>query len=172
MARLLIIAIALLGAVCADDSGYNAPSAGGYGAPSNGYGAPATDDGYGIPTSYEQPTGYQTAPADAGGDLFNLDKIIELVPFFLAVFAAIIIAQLFAPLLGVLFDAKVGLLAPFGNAKIDLFNAILTPFNLSLCTITPLAVAGGRNADFRSFSNFDAESVMSLLSQAYEAYSS
>jgi hypothetical protein len=140
----LIVALALLGSAMGDD-GYAAPANSGYGAPAASYGAPtAPADNYGVP-SYGEPTGY-TAPAEpAGGDLFNLDKILELVPFFLAVFAAIIIAQLFAPLLGLLFDAKVGLLAPFGTAKIDLINLVLAPLNLSLCTLNPLAAATGRD---------------------------
>ena len=151
----LIVALALLGSVMGDDSGYAAPSNSGYGAPAASYGAPtAPADNYGVP-SYGEPTGY-TAPAEpAGGDLFNLDKILELVPFFLAVFAAIIIAQLFAPLLGLLFNAKVGLLAPFGNAKIDLINLVLAPLNLALCNIgPPLAVAGTAGAGREAASGF------------------
>jgi hypothetical protein len=60
------------------------------------------------------------------------------------------VAQLFAPLLGVLFGAKVGLLGgilgPLGGIKITAINAILAPFGLSLCTTAPLALAVGRSS--------------------------
>ena len=175
MARYLVLAFAMIGAAMCDDSGYAAPASS-YGAPSN-YGAPtapaAPSDSYGF-TGYEQPGYTAPAAADDGGDLFNLDKILELVPFFLAVFAAIIVAQLFAPLLGVLFDAKVGLLAPFGNAKIDLINAILTPFNLSLCSVAAdgtLSVAGtGR--EFSSGFNLSPAVVDTVANLVFSALES
>lgn len=167
MARYFMIVVALLGSVLADDSGYAAPSQG-YGAPSQGYGAPsAPADNYGVP-SYGEPTGY-AVQADEGNDLFNLDKLITLIPFFLAVFAAIIIAQIFAPLIGMLFDAKVGLLAPFGAGKIDVINSILGNFNLALCNITPvLAVAEGR--EFANGFNLNPELVSLLSTQVYKAF--
>jgi len=167
MARFLIVALSLVGCALADD-GYAAPS--GYGAPA-GYAAPSASADYGVP-SYSEPSGYG-APAEGGNDLFNLDKILELVPFFLAVFAAIIVAQLLAPLLGVFFNAKVGLLAPLANSKIDLFNAILTPFNLAICTTNPLAVAGtnaGRN--LASGFSFDPELVNMITGKLYQAIES
>ena len=140
MSAYLILALAVVGTVVADDSGYAAPAAAsGYGAPAQSYGAPA--DTYEQPSyapsapSYNEPQGYADY-SDEGTDLFKLDKIVELIPFFLAVFAAIIVAQLFAPLLGMLFDAKLGLLAPFGCAKRDLINLVLAPLNLAICDIT------------------------------------
>lgn len=143
MARYLLIAIALIGSVMGDE-GYAAPSQGyeqpsaGYGAPSASYGAPASD--YGAPV-YEP-----SAPSYAGDDegKFDLDKILELLPFFLAVFAAIIVAQLFAPLLGMLFDLKVGLLSPLAGTKLGLINSLLTPLNLAICdtSVNPIVVAG------------------------------
>lgn len=159
-----LIALACVACVIADDSGYNAPS-GGYASPAGGYGAPETAYAQpSAPAGYDAPqTGYEAsydapayeAAADAGGDLFDLSKILELLPLFLAVFAAIIVAQLFAPLLGMLFGAKLnlanGLLAPLGSAKIGLINGVLAPFNLAICTINPLAVAP-RSIDARSLS--------------------
>jgi len=140
MSAYLILALAVVGTVVADDSGYAAPAAAsGYGAPAQSYGAPA--DTYEQPSyapsapSYNEPQGYADY-SDEGTDLFKLDKIVELIPFFLAVFAAIIVAQLFAPLLGMLFDAKLGLLAPFGCAKRDLINLVLAPLNLAICDIS------------------------------------
>lgn len=173
MARLLMVAVALVGSVLADDSSYAAPT-GSYGAPA-GYAAPsAPADNYGVPT-YGEPSGYGP-PADAGGDGFNLDKILELLPFFLAVFAAIIVAQLLAPLIGVLFSAKVGLLAPLAGAKLDLINAVLGPFGLAICNIgPPLTVAGnaGRSNDASGFSlNPElVDLITGKLYQAIESYS-
>jgi len=112
MARQLIVVLAVIvGMALADDSGYGAPSSGyavggnsGYGAPSSpndGYGAP--NDGYGAPTYQETAPSYAPTGVEAEEkDLFNLDKLLELLPFFLAVFAAIILAQLLAPLLAML----------------------------------------------------------------------
>jgi len=164
MAKYLITTLVLAAYALADDTSAYAAPQGGYAAPSaayapaapSGYGAP--DSGYGAPAaeytsdSYEQPYDSYEAAADDGGDLFDLSKILELLPLFLAVFAAIIVAQLFAPLLGVLFGAKVGLLAgvlgPLSGIKITAINAILAPFGLSLCNVgPPLAVAtGGRSS--------------------------
>merc|ERR1711936_310517 len=101
MAKYLITTLVLAASALADDSSaYAAPQ--GYGAPAAEYAA----------ESYEEPSSYygEPAEADAGGFDLDLSKILELLPLFLAVFAAIIVAQLFAPLLGVLFNAKVGLL--------------------------------------------------------------
>ena len=164
MAKYLITTLVLAASALADDAGAYAAPQGGYAAPSTayapsapaGYGAP--DSGYGAPAaeyaaeSYEQPYDtYEAAAGDAGGELFDLSKILELLPLFLAVFAAIIVAQLFAPLLGMLFNAKVGLLGgvltPLGGIKIDAINAILSPFSLTLCnTGTPLTQATGRSS--------------------------
>jgi len=170
MAKYLITTLVLAAYALADDSAYAAPQ-GGYAAPSAAYApsAPASygppDSGYGAPAaeytsdSYEQPyEGYEAAASADGGDLFDLSKILELLPLFLAVFAAIIVAQLFAPLLGVLFGAKVGLLGgilgPLGSIKINAINAILAPFSLTLCNVGAagaLTQATGRS----SASGFD-----------------
>lgn len=147
MAKYLIITLALVASALGDD-GYAAPAGGYASPPQEAYGSPQPAyDGYGAP-DVAQPA-YEAAPsydydaggadaASVGGDLFDLNKILELLPLFLAVFAAIIVAQLFAPLLGMLFGIKVGaatsLLAPLGPAKIGLMNAILGPFGLVLAT--------------------------------------
>lgn len=175
MATKYLIALACVACVVADDSGYNAPS-GGYASPAGGYGAPepayapsapaaAYETG---PSSYEAPqVGYGPLEADAGGDLFDLSKILELLPLFLAVFAAIIVAQLFAPLLGMLFGAKLnlanGLLAPLGTAKIGLINSVLAPFNLALCTIAPLAIAGGAGPGRSSSEGFTLDANTDMV---------
>ena len=78
---------------------------------------------------------------------------IFIILCFIAVFAAIIIAQIFAPLFAALFGAKVGLLggifSPLGQAKFDVINAILAPFNLVLGNVGTCTAAtfGGRSID-------------------------
>ena len=155
MARFLILAVALVGCVVADDSGYAAPS-GGYAQPavSSGYGAP--QDTYAQPSYEPSAPSYETSGVSyeaEGGDLFKFDKLVELIPFFLAVFAAIIVAQLFAPLLGMLFDVKVGLLAPFGCAKRDLINMVLAPLDLAICDISVPAAPTTTCTAKRSFND-------------------
>jgi len=166
MARLLIVAFALVSCVFADDPGYSAPSTG-YGAP-NTYAAPA--DNYGVPT-YGEPTGYGAPVVEDDGG-FSLDKLKELLPFFLAVFAALIVAQLLAPLVALLFNAKLGLFGGlFGGlagGKIDLLNAILGPFNLAICTIDPLEIAGN-GREFASGFNMNPELVDLLTGKLYDA---
>merc|ERR1712106_1264756 len=90
---------------------------------------------------------------------------------FLAVFAALIAATLFAPLLGVPFGAKVGLLggliAPLGNVKIDILNTILSPFNLVLANFPvggtaaagPLVVAGTNGRSLASGFSANPETI-------------
>merc|ERR1712073_135060 len=125
MAR-YIAALALLGAVLADGTGHSAPAASygapsyeepSYAAPAASYGAPSYDTpSYDAPaTGYAEPSaaGYESYDAPSYGaadtvDGFDLSKILDLLPLFIAVFAAIILAQLIAPLFGVLFNAKVG----------------------------------------------------------------
>merc|ERR1712045_1066491 len=87
MAR-YIAALALLGAVLADGTGHSAPAAS-YGAPSYeepSYAAPAAS--YGAP-SYDTPC--YDAPSYGAADTvdgFDLSKILDLLPLFIAVFAA------------------------------------------------------------------------------------
>jgi len=192
MAKYLITTLVLAASALADDAGAYAAPQGGYAAPSTayapsapaGYGAP--DSGYGAPAaeyaaeSYEQPYDTYEAEAADGGELFDLSKILELLPLFLAVFAAIIVAQLFAPLLGMLFNAKVGLLGgiltPLGGIKIGAINAILAPFGLSLCTNVGGVLALARSFDGRSSaSGFDlnkdlVDNVANMLYKSISEY--
>ncbi len=179
MAKLLIAVFALsCGLALADDSGYGAPSysqsaGSSYGvpsAPADNYGTP--DVGYGVPSYGEPASGYGAPVAeDDGGDLFKFDKILELLPFFLAVFAAIILAQLLTPLLG----ALSGIITPFGNIKIDFINLLLSPFNLAICNTntSPITLAGtpGGKRSFPEASGFfsNPETIDTITSALYDA---
>jgi hypothetical protein len=91
----------------------------GYGAePASGYGAP--DGGFGVVD-------------DGGKDIYM--QIGKLIPPFIAVFAAIILAQLLAPLM-------MGVLPMALNIKAPLVNTILSPLGLTLCAINPAAKPG------------------------------
>jgi len=190
-------ALALLGAVLsAPDGGshHAAPSApaAGYGAPTGGYEQPsyqAPEASY-APATYEQPsydstyaeptaTGYDASYADQTYaadtvDGFDLSGLLELLPLFIAVFAAIILAQLLAPLFGVLFNAKVGLLAgildPFGQAKLDIINAIITPLGYTIGNAGQTAAATwmGICPGCRSFS--DDMSILDMIDTAGKIY--
>jgi len=191
-------ALALLGAVLADGGSHHAASApaASYGAPTGGYEQPSYEApaaSY-APASYEQPsydapatgyaepsaTGYDASYADQTYaadtvDGFDLSKLLELLPLFIAVFAAIILAQLLAPLFMVLFDAKVGVLGgiinPFGQAKLDLLNAILVPLGYRLANANGSvnAVWGqGRSLSLDEFNILDA---ISMAEKVYEAMS-
>merc|ERR1711973_530485 len=154
----------LVGAVLCDNSGYSAPAQNSYSAPAqnsysapaqNGYSAPAQtgygatggasyaapDSGYGAP-AYDY--GY-TAPEDEGG--LSLGKLEELLPLFLAVLAAIILASLLSPLLSQLFVIIVGLLPMALNIKAPIVNALLAPLGFTLCNPVGPAVfpAAGRS---------------------------
>merc|ERR1711910_148302 len=176
MAKYLITTLVLAASALADDSSaYAAPQ--GYGAPDSGYGAPAAEY---AAESYEEPSSYygEPAEADAGGFDLDLSKILELLPLFLAVFAAIIVAQLFAPLLGVLFNAKVGLLGgvlgPLGGIKGGLINIVLNPFGLQLCTTAtpPVAFTGRSSASGFSLNKDMVDTAATLLYEAVSKYQS
>jgi len=141
------------------DAGYGTPDAG-YGTPDAGYGTP--DAGYGTPDvsyggdtqvsyDYEQ----QSYEASTGGDdLFA--KLGELLPLFIAVFAAIILAQLITQplihLLGLLVMLIPGSLA----LKAPLLNFLLGLFNLQLCQVAAdgtLSAFGGKQFDGRALSD-------------------
>merc|ERR1712223_621621 len=109
----------------APTGGYGAPSGGGYDAPT-GYEAPQA--GYG---DYDQ-GGYELA--DEGGDDIGA-KLGELIPLFLVVFAAIILAQLLSPLLLSLFGILIGIVPMALSIKAPIVNLILAPFNLQLCSV-------------------------------------
>merc|ERR1711876_152006 len=171
MAR-YIAALALLGAVLADGTGHSAPAAS-YGAPS--YEAPAT--GYAEPSA----AGYESYDAPSYGaadtvDGFDLSKILDLLPLFIAVFAAIILAQLIAPLFGVLLNAKVGLLGgiinPFGQAKIDLINLVLVPLGYQICNSDGTCPAVWRGRSLTTLTTLtDGEfSIMNALEIAEKLY--
>ena len=192
MAR-YVAALALLGAVLADGTGHHhtdhgaaaAPSAGGYAAPAASYGAPA-DTGYAAPqndyaaptydapaTGYGEPTGYDAPSYNAVQDTvdgFDLAKITELLPLFVAVFAAIIIAQLVAPLFGMLLNAKVtalgGIFTPLVQVKADLINAILNPLGLALGATATCTNFQGRSMP-DEFS-FDALKMIEIAQNLYE----
>merc|ERR1719264_75665 len=163
-----MILLTLLHQSYASEPAYAAPAAE-YGAPDAAYGAP--DAAYGAP-EYAAPSGYEYSAAQEDDSGFDLSKITELLPLFLAVFAAIIVAQLFAPLLGMLFGAKLdlasGILAPLSSAKIDVINAILNPFNLVLGNVGTCTPAAGRSLA----SNFSVkpDNVISMLMKANELY--
>merc|ERR1712083_105434 len=107
-------------------------------APSGGYGAPT--GGYDAPTGYDQQAGYGDYDqggyelADEGGDDIGA-KLGELIPLFLVVFAAIILAQLLSPLLLSLFGILIGIVPMALSIKAPIVNLILAPFNLQLCSV-------------------------------------
>ena len=154
---------------------YAAPQEG-YGAPQEGYGPPSTD--YGAPTGYEAPaTGYGP-PAEDSADLFDLSALMQFVPLFLAVFAAIIVSQLFAPLLGILFGAKFNLFStafgPILNFKTGLLNTALLPFNLALCDISGAApvVSTGRTLGEEFTLNTNTDNIDLVANMLYKAIES
>merc|ERR1712117_64437 len=154
----------------APTSAYGAPSAE-YGAPSDAYGAPS--DAYGAPQQYNEPTGYESYEAAADtADIFDLSNLSTYIPFLLAVFAAIIVAQIFGPLLGTLFGAKLdlaqSLLEPVGQVKINIVNAILAPFGLVLGDIDTCTAASGRTLGGNF--NMSPDKVLSMIYKATEIY--
>lgn len=141
-----------------------------YEAPSDAYGAPS--DAYGVPQQYNEPTGYSDAYAAEADSGFDLSTLSSYLPFFLSVFAAVIVAQLFAPLLGMLFGAKLdlaqGLLAPLTSVKLDLVNAILSPFNLVLGNVGTCTPATGRSLD--AGWSMSPDNVLNMIFKANEIY--
>ena len=130
---------------------YAAPSGQEYDAyapPSTGYGEPSTSYDYG----YDQ-GGYVATQDDAGLDL---GKLTDLIPIFVVVFAAIILAQLLSPLFLQLLGLLVGVLPLALSVKRPIIDAILAPFNLQLCDLTTT----GRSAPssfFESFGSLSSE---------------
>jgi len=177
MAKQLIVALALVGygprrrQWLHAPSAYNSPSAYAPSAPAEGYGVP--DTSYGAPTYGEPASGYGAPVTGEGeGELFSFDKLFELLPFFVAVFAALILAQLLQPLLALL----PGVLMPFGNAKIDLINFILAPFSLAICNTVGPTIAGtpgGRSFqnDFTNYASPDTiDAITNFLFEAIDTY--
>merc|ERR1712240_660358 len=140
---------------CVADLGFGGGSApqSGYGTPDAGYGTP--DVSYGGDTQVSYDYDQQSYEATAGGDdLFA--KLGELLPLFIAVFAAIILAQLITQplihLLGLLVMLIPGSLA----LKAPLLNFLLGLFNLQLCQVAAdgtLSAFGGRQFDGRALSD-------------------
>jgi len=122
-----------------DSPSYSAPSGdGGYAAPSDSYGA----GGY---ADYYDQSGYVATQEDGGLDL---SKITELLPLFIVVFAAIILAQLLSPLFLQLLGLLVGVLPMALSVKIPIIDAILAPFGYKLCPVTRRSIS----ESFRSLS--------------------
>ena len=197
----LFVAVVLFGAVYGDggshahapaaSSGYAAPqdayaspaseyAAPQYSAPAASYDAPSYEQTYDAP-AYEAATGYEvSAPsyqaADPGLD-FDLSKITELLPLFIAVFAAIIVAQLVAPIFSMLFGAKVnflgGIFSPLGQIKVDLINVFLQPFDLTIANCDPTGQYPCANAavipTMRSFGDIDVLQMIDMAQRAYES---
>merc|ERR1712240_428516 len=140
---------------CVADLGFGGGSApqSGYGTPDAGYGTP--DVSYGGDTQVSYDYDQQSYEATAGGDdLFA--KLGELLPLFIAVFAAIILAQLITQplihLLGLLVMLIPGSLA----LKAPLLNMLLGLFNLQLCQVAAdgtLTAFGMRQFDGRALSD-------------------
>lgn len=164
----------LVAAVSADD-GYSAPQTG-YGPPADSYGAP--EPSYTAPSTGYGATGTSYTATGGGGDLLDLDKLAELAPLFLAVFAAIILANILGPLIGALFTFKAGLvtplLDPIGSFKGTIINIILGVFGLQLCDrATPPAAfpAAGRSEDSWNY-NGNLDLLTEKFAQAIQNYSS
>ena len=137
----------------AASAGYSAPAQSGYGAPAGGYDAPSAgyadyDTGYG----YEETA---AAPTSSGG-LDPLAFIEEFIPLFLVVIAAVIAAGLLGPLFSQLLMLLVALLPGALNLKAPIINAILNPFNLTLCSTANGAITAvtGRSLEDNEYSNY------------------
>ena len=174
-------AVADPGTYAAPSSGYGSPQQD-YAAPANDYAAPAysapayeqPQESYGAPVAYET---YDTPSYDGGVldtvDGFDLSKLTELLPLFIAVFAAIIIAQIFAPLFAAIFGAKAGLLggifSPLGQAKFDVINALLAPFQLVLGNTGACAPATFPPTGLgRSFGDIDVLTMIEMAQNVYD----
>jgi len=147
-----VVLIALVGCIHAQQASYGAPStsydSASYSAPGDSYAEPqasygATGGGYNDYGNYDG--GYVATQEDGGLDL---SKLGELIPLFLVVFAAIILAQMFSPLLTGILALLTGILPMALNVKAPIINAILNPLGLQLCDLaTPPMPIGGRSFD-------------------------
>ena len=147
-----------------------------YGAPAaaDNYGAPAVADGYGAPEAaapQNTPTSYNAATT-ALADVMDMSRLAALLPILVAIGAAILVAQIFGPLLGGLFGLKAagiaGFLAPLGALKVSLINILLAPTGLIICnTGPPLAPAVGREA--ASGFEFDQDKIDLVANMMYNA---
>merc|ERR1712079_277592 len=90
--------------------------------------------------------GYGTAQEEG----LDLSKLTDLIPVFVVVFAAIILAQLVAPLFTSLLALVVAVIPGALGFKVPIINAPLNPFQLQLCDLaTPPNQVG------RSFTSRD-----------------
>jgi hypothetical protein len=151
-----------------------APSQSGYGAPTGGnsYQAPAVSypsasgSGYDAPDYYDGSYGapQATGTGEEGGVGFSLE---EIIPLFLVVLAAVILAGLLGPLFSQFLMLFVALAPAALNVKAPIVNAILAPFNLVLCmtdaTTGPTVVTG------RSFDEWEMDTTyIQLFFNAYD----
>ena len=147
------------------DSSYAAPTGTGYSAPSASY-----DYGY-------DQGGYGTAQEEG----LDLSKLTDLIPVFVVVFAAIILAQLVAPLFTSLLALVVAVIPGALGFKVPIINALLNPFQLQLCDLaTPPNPAMGRSFTSRDMGSifggdFDArqlDALTTFVDEAVNAFSS
>jgi len=168
----------------AAQNSYAAPSvSNSYAAPAvqNNYAAPAVENSYAAPSAPSAPAAtYNSAPsygyddystgyapveeADEGKVGFSLE---EIIPLFLVVLAAVILAGLLGPLLSQFLMLFVALAPAALNVKAPIINAILAPFNLILCqtaaNTAPVAVTG------RSFDEWEMDTTyIQLFFNAYD----
>jgi len=158
-----------------------------YGAPASGYDSPAysspgADAGYAAPSDsygggyadYYDQGGYVATQEDGGLDL---SKLTELLPLFIVVFAAIILAQLLSPLFLQLLGLLVGVLPMALSVKRPIIDAVLAPFGLQLCDLP----GGGKRSfgdSFRSlseemsFSEGQIDILTDFVDRAIDAFSS
>lgn len=184
-----LIAVLALASLCLADDAYAPPAAGGYAAPSGGYGAP--DPGYGAPeTGYGVDTGYAVEyspqPSYGGGGggyddggaagKFDLSSLTEVLPLFLAVFAAIILTSILSPIIMAILGAFMipdlsGILGGFGNAKICLINAILAPLGLQICNTdaTPMSACDSKKRSLETAYGLNPDLVDSMATLMYNA---
>merc|ERR1711913_171662 len=130
------------------------------------YGVPDTGYDYG----YDQ-AGYGTAQEEG----LDLSKLTDLIPVFVVVFAAIILAQLVAPLFTSLLALVVAVIPGALGFKVPIINALLNPFQLQLCDLaTPPNPAMGRSFTSRDMGSifggdFDARQLDALTTFVDEA---
>jgi len=151
----IVFSALVVSALC-DTAGYSAPEPQYAPAPDSGYGAPtSTGGGYDAP-SYGGGGGYDDYSVGYEEESkFDLSKLEELLPLFLAIIVAIIAAQLLSPLLSQLMVLLVGILPMALNIKAPIINMLLAPFDLGLCT----PVVGGVPTLFPATARSFAESA-------------
>lgn len=105
----------------------------------------------------------------------DLSKLTELLPLFIVVFAAIILAQLLSPLFLQLLGLLVGVLPMALSVKRPIIDAVLAPFGLQLCDLKRKRSFG---ESFRSisdempFSDGQIDILADFVDRAIESFSS